>query len=209
VFPLRSNLITASSYDKYSVGPSIRPICTRCCFKMTDMIQVCSDFHQARAFITHTRPDEILGRTFGAEVDRSWECFSPGRPLCWGPLSVCLGSFCLRGLSLSRLGVSLLRVTGLCGVSLLRVSSHWGVSLSRLFSLEGLSLSQDLRSFQTKVLKIQVKVLKVQVRVLQILGCWAGPPPPNSTAFSSSGSTCVAVSVQAGRQPQRGRGRLI
>ena len=29
---------TASVYDKYSVGPSIRPICTRCCFTMTNMI---------------------------------------------------------------------------------------------------------------------------------------------------------------------------
>ena len=31
--------------DKYSVGPSILPICTRCCFTMTNMIQVCSNFH--------------------------------------------------------------------------------------------------------------------------------------------------------------------
>ena len=31
----------ASFYEKYSVGPSIRPICTRCCFTITDMLQVC------------------------------------------------------------------------------------------------------------------------------------------------------------------------
>ena len=31
-------------YDKYSVGPSIRPIYTRCCFEMTNMIQACSNF---------------------------------------------------------------------------------------------------------------------------------------------------------------------
>ena len=39
------DLIAASSYDKCSVGPSIRPICTRCCFTMTNMIQVCGNFH--------------------------------------------------------------------------------------------------------------------------------------------------------------------
>ena len=38
--------IALSIYDKNSVGPSIRPICTRCCFTMTDMIQVCSNFIQ-------------------------------------------------------------------------------------------------------------------------------------------------------------------
>ena len=37
-------LIAASIHDKYSVGPSIRPICTRSCFTMTNMIQVCSNF---------------------------------------------------------------------------------------------------------------------------------------------------------------------
>ena len=30
------NLIAASVHDKYMVGPSIRPICTRCYFTMTD-----------------------------------------------------------------------------------------------------------------------------------------------------------------------------
>ena len=32
-------------YLKYSVGPSIQSICTRCCFPITDMIQACSKFH--------------------------------------------------------------------------------------------------------------------------------------------------------------------
>ena len=31
-------------FDRYSVGPSIRPICTRRCFTMTNMVQVCSNF---------------------------------------------------------------------------------------------------------------------------------------------------------------------
>ena len=38
------DLIAASIHDNYSVGPSIRPICTRCCLTMTYMIQVCSYF---------------------------------------------------------------------------------------------------------------------------------------------------------------------
>jgi hypothetical protein len=41
---LVEGLIPASIYDKYSVYPSIRPICTRCCCTMTNMIQVCSNF---------------------------------------------------------------------------------------------------------------------------------------------------------------------
>ena len=40
-----ADLIAASIYDNYSVGPSIRPICTRYCFTMTNLIQVCSNFH--------------------------------------------------------------------------------------------------------------------------------------------------------------------
>ena len=35
------NLIAANIYDKYSIGPSNRPICTRRCFTMTSLIQVC------------------------------------------------------------------------------------------------------------------------------------------------------------------------
>ena len=40
-----SDLTAASIYDKHSVGLSIRPICTRCCFTMTKKIQVCSNLH--------------------------------------------------------------------------------------------------------------------------------------------------------------------
>ena len=40
-----TDLIAESIYDCHSVGPSIRPFCTRCYFTMTDMIQVCSNFH--------------------------------------------------------------------------------------------------------------------------------------------------------------------
>ena len=39
------HLIAVSIYHEYSVGQSIRPISTRCCFKMTNMIQVFSIFH--------------------------------------------------------------------------------------------------------------------------------------------------------------------
>ena len=41
----RLDVIAASMYDKDLVGPSIRPICARCCFTMTRIIQACSDFH--------------------------------------------------------------------------------------------------------------------------------------------------------------------
>ena len=34
-----------------ALAPSMRPICTRCCFTMTNMSQACSNFLQARAFI--------------------------------------------------------------------------------------------------------------------------------------------------------------
>ena len=56
------NLIAASIYDKYSIGPSTRPMGTRCCFKMTSLIQMCSNLHWARVFIVHTRPDEIVSK---------------------------------------------------------------------------------------------------------------------------------------------------
>ena len=36
------NLIAVRSYDKYSIHPSLRPTCTRCCLAMTNMIPVCS-----------------------------------------------------------------------------------------------------------------------------------------------------------------------
>ena len=60
-----SDSIAASIYNKYSVGPSIRPICTRCCFTMTDVIQVSSNFHSALLFFINTRPDEIIGLVVG------------------------------------------------------------------------------------------------------------------------------------------------
>ena len=40
-----ADLIAARIYDKYPIGPSIRPICTRCCFTMTDTIQVRGKFY--------------------------------------------------------------------------------------------------------------------------------------------------------------------
>ena len=39
------DLIAASINDEYSVGPFIRPICTRCCSAMTDMILARSNSH--------------------------------------------------------------------------------------------------------------------------------------------------------------------
>jgi len=58
--PLYSpHLVAASTYHKHSVGPSIRPVCTRCCFTRTNMIQVSSKFHCARMFIINARPDGI------------------------------------------------------------------------------------------------------------------------------------------------------
>ena len=41
------------------IGQSIRLICTRFCFAVTDMIQVCSDAHRARVCIINARPGEI------------------------------------------------------------------------------------------------------------------------------------------------------
>ena len=52
-------LIVASVYDKYPVGPSIRSICTRFCFTMTNMTQASGDFHSALVFFRNIRPDEI------------------------------------------------------------------------------------------------------------------------------------------------------
>ena len=53
------DLIAASIYDTHSVGPSIRQFLIRCYLTMTDMIEVCSQFHEARVFIINTRPDKI------------------------------------------------------------------------------------------------------------------------------------------------------
>ena len=54
------NLIAPSAHAKYFLRPSFRPICTRLCFAMTNVIQVCSNFDGARVFIINTRPGEIL-----------------------------------------------------------------------------------------------------------------------------------------------------
>ena len=48
--------IAASIHDKYLAGPSTRQICTRCCFAMTNMIQVCSNFR------SHVHPGETHAR---------------------------------------------------------------------------------------------------------------------------------------------------
>jgi len=65
ILPWRSpaasrDLLAASIYDKCSVGPSVRPIWTRYCFTMTNMIKVCSNCRCARVFIINTRPDKIV-----------------------------------------------------------------------------------------------------------------------------------------------------
>jgi len=54
------DLTAASIHDRLSVGPSIQPICTRCCFTMTNMVQMCSNFHRVRVFVTNTSPDDIV-----------------------------------------------------------------------------------------------------------------------------------------------------
>ena len=54
------DLSAAGISNGHSVGPSIRPICTRCCFTMTGMIKVCSNFRCARVSVKNTRSGEIL-----------------------------------------------------------------------------------------------------------------------------------------------------
>ena len=51
ILSLFSDSIMASIYDKYSVGASIRAICTRCCFTVTNVMQTCRNFHCAPVFI--------------------------------------------------------------------------------------------------------------------------------------------------------------
>ena len=63
-----ADLIPVGIYDKYSVGPSIQPICTRWCFSMTNMIQVCGNFLWALVLIINTRSDEILHCTFSTGI---------------------------------------------------------------------------------------------------------------------------------------------
>ena len=57
--PRQLNLTAANIHDQYSVSPSVRSICTRCCFTVTNMIRACSNFHRACVFIINTHPDEI------------------------------------------------------------------------------------------------------------------------------------------------------
>ena len=71
-----ADLIAASIYDRYSVGPSIQSICTRWCCTMTNVIHVSSDFSwYYKAFtavlvlMLHTRYLLSLGRRRGA---RCW-----------------------------------------------------------------------------------------------------------------------------------------
>ena len=52
-------VLAASVYDKYSVGPSILPICTRYFSTMINAIQVCGYLHSARAWVINTHRDEI------------------------------------------------------------------------------------------------------------------------------------------------------
>ena len=54
------NLTSASVFEEILC---FRSICTPWCFAMCNMIQVCSDFHWARVFITRTRPDEISSQS--------------------------------------------------------------------------------------------------------------------------------------------------
>ena len=89
-FPLRSkmalmlppDLTAVSIYDKYSIGPSMRSMCTRCCFTMTNMMQVWSNFRWARVFIINTRPDEIDHKCVATAKDtrKCWRTPRVGRP---------------------------------------------------------------------------------------------------------------------------------
>ena len=54
-----NDLIAASVYDQYSIGPSLRPICTRWYLTMNNMIQVCSNSHWVRVFTINTSADGI------------------------------------------------------------------------------------------------------------------------------------------------------
>ena len=49
------DLIPASIYDRFSVRPSIRSMCTSCSFTITDMIQVCGNVRRARGVMIDTR----------------------------------------------------------------------------------------------------------------------------------------------------------
>ena len=51
------------SYDEYSVGLFIHPICSRGCFNIENMVQVCGNFRSAQVFIMITGPDDITAST--------------------------------------------------------------------------------------------------------------------------------------------------
>jgi hypothetical protein len=63
--------IAASIHDRYSIGPSIRPIYTRYCFTTISLIQVCSNFHPSRVCILHTRPDEDCNKLSQSDLQQS------------------------------------------------------------------------------------------------------------------------------------------
>ena len=75
-------LITTSIYDECSWGPSMWPICTRCCFAMTIMIQVCNRFDWAGVFYHKYSsgcdwlPQRLQGPSPSQHVQRCWGIFS-------------------------------------------------------------------------------------------------------------------------------------
>ena len=84
--PYTLNPIAANIHDKYSVAPSIRSLCTRCCYTMTNMIQVCRKFHESRVFVTYTPPlspsihhTGMKSCTPGVAVGRRWTLRICGR----------------------------------------------------------------------------------------------------------------------------------
>ena len=46
-------------HGRYAI--SIQPILTTCCLTVTNMIQLCGNFHQVRVFVINSRLDEISG----------------------------------------------------------------------------------------------------------------------------------------------------
>ena len=65
-----SDVMPASIYDKHSVGPSIRPICTKRCFKIANIIQVCGNEFSSHILVQMRSPDDCLcaGHRFDARV---------------------------------------------------------------------------------------------------------------------------------------------
>ena len=71
--PVAVCLIVKKHRGKYSneywICASIRPMCTRCCFTITRLIKLCSNFRWARVFIRNTLTDEIARVEEGHEFD--------------------------------------------------------------------------------------------------------------------------------------------